>query len=180
MPHGPHPDRPLLTRWLRQDVGLLLGAAGTSLVEGEWSPAYTDFAREDAPVKPGLAYRHLRFFRTNRLLGTTTASLGLEVANAGTDLDLAGRRLTVRGAATVRDGATITMDAAADTLDVDGGLAYETRVAANVLAIVERELAQEPVARDGDDWGTLALIVRDRLAVASPKHLSLPPTLRTG
>ena len=53
-------------------------------------------------------------------------------------------------------------------------------VAANVLAIVERELAQEPVDHDGDDWDTLALIVRDRLAVASPKHLSLPPTLRTG
>ncbi|KGN39671.1 FtsW/RodA/SpoVE family cell cycle protein [Knoellia aerolata] len=32
MPLGAHPDRPLLTRWLRQDVGLLLGAAGTSLV----------------------------------------------------------------------------------------------------------------------------------------------------
>ena len=32
MPHGAHPDRPLLTRWLRQDVGLLVGAAGTSLV----------------------------------------------------------------------------------------------------------------------------------------------------
>ena len=31
--------------------------------------------------------------------------------------------------------------------------------------------------RAGDDWETLALIVRDRLAVASPKHLSLPPTL---
>jgi aminoglycoside phosphotransferase (APT) family kinase protein len=59
----------------------------------------------------------------------------------------------------------------------DRGLAYEGRVAANVLAIVERELAQAPVDRGGDDWQTLALGVRDRLAVASPKHLSLPPTL---
>lgn len=32
MPHGAHPDRPLLSRWLRQDLGLLVGAAGTSLV----------------------------------------------------------------------------------------------------------------------------------------------------
>ena len=32
MPLRAHPDRPLLTRWLRQDVGLLVGAAGTSLV----------------------------------------------------------------------------------------------------------------------------------------------------
>jgi aminoglycoside phosphotransferase (APT) family kinase protein len=64
--------------------------------------------------------------------------------------------------------------------EVDGGLAYETRVAANVLAIVERELAHQSVERTGDDWETLALIVRDRLAVASPKHLLLPPTLRTG
>jgi hypothetical protein len=59
----------------------------------------------------------------------------------------------------------------------DRGLGYEGRVAANILAIVERELAQQPLARAGDDWETLALIVRDRLAVASPKHLSLPPTL---
>jgi aminoglycoside phosphotransferase (APT) family kinase protein len=59
----------------------------------------------------------------------------------------------------------------------DRGLAYEGRVAANVLRIVERELAQEWTPRTGDDWDTLALIVRDRLAVASPKHLSLPPTI---
>ncbi len=59
----------------------------------------------------------------------------------------------------------------------DRGLAYEGRVAANVLATVERELAQESVERVGDDWETLALVVRDRLAVASPKHLTLPPTL---
>jgi aminoglycoside phosphotransferase (APT) family kinase protein len=59
----------------------------------------------------------------------------------------------------------------------DRGLAYEARVSANVLALIERELAQAPVDRDGDDWDTLALAVRDRLAVASPKHLALPPTL---
>ena len=63
----------------------------------------------------------------------------------------------------------------------DRGLAYEARVAANILATVARELAQEHVERTldgaGDDWETLALIVRDRLAVASPKHASLPPTL---
>ena len=65
----------------------------------------------------------------------------------------------------------------------DRGLAYEARVAANILAIVERELAQERVDhgldRAGDDWDTLALLVRDRLAVASPKHVSLPPTIAT-
>lgn len=35
MPSGAHPDRPLLSlrgRWLRQDLGLLVGAAGTSVV----------------------------------------------------------------------------------------------------------------------------------------------------
>jgi aminoglycoside phosphotransferase (APT) family kinase protein len=63
--------------------------------------------------------------------------------------------------------------------DTDRGLAYEGRVAANVLAIVERELAQEPVERRGDSWETLALVTRDRLAVASPKHLTLPPTIAT-
>ncbi len=59
----------------------------------------------------------------------------------------------------------------------DRGLAYEGRVAANVLATVERELAQAWTDRDEDDWTTLALIVRDRLAVASPKHLTLAPTI---
>ena len=61
----------------------------------------------------------------------------------------------------------------------DPGLAYEVRVAANILAIVERELAQASVDRVGDDWTTLALAVRDRLTVASPKHLTLAPTLAT-
>ena len=54
----------------------------------------------------------------------------------------------------------------------DRRLAYQARVAANVLAIVERELAQEPVDHEGDDWTTLALAVRDRLAVANPRHLA--------
>jgi len=44
-------------------------------------------------------------------------------------------------------------------------------VAANILATVERELAQEYVDRPGDDWESLALAVRDKLAVASPKHV---------
>jgi hypothetical protein len=59
----------------------------------------------------------------------------------------------------------------------DRALAYQGRVAANVLAIVERELAQEHIVRDGDDWETLALTVRDKLTIASPRHLSLPPTI---
>jgi hypothetical protein len=54
-----------------------------------------------------------------------------------------------------------------------GRLSFHARVAANMLAIVERELAQ-PVRDDwrGDDWSTLARTVRDRLAVANPRHLS--------
>ena len=54
----------------------------------------------------------------------------------------------------------------------DAALAYEARVAANLLATVERELAHPPVAYDGDDWSSLALSVRDKLTVASPKHLA--------
>jgi hypothetical protein len=50
-------------------------------------------------------------------------------------------------------------------------LAYEARVAANLLATVERELASRYVPRTGDDWATLGLSVRDKLLVASPKHL---------
>ncbi len=59
----------------------------------------------------------------------------------------------------------------------DRGLAYQGRVAANVLAMIERELAQEHVERKGDDWPTLALVVRDRLTIANPRHLTLPPTI---
>jgi hypothetical protein len=56
----------------------------------------------------------------------------------------------------------------------DRRIAYQARVAGNALAIVVRELAQEPVDRQGDDWSTLALAVRDRLTVANPRHLALP------
>jgi len=71
-----------------------------------------------------------------------------------------------------------------------GQLSYHARVAANMLAIVERELAQptsdhrgsvaaggslvprEHAQRRGDDWASLARAVRDKLAVANPKHLA--------
>jgi aminoglycoside phosphotransferase (APT) family kinase protein len=53
----------------------------------------------------------------------------------------------------------------------DRRLAYQARVAGNALAIVARELAQNPADREGDDWTTLALAVRDRLTVANPRHL---------
>jgi aminoglycoside phosphotransferase (APT) family kinase protein len=56
----------------------------------------------------------------------------------------------------------------------DRGLSYHARVAANVLALVERELAVEPVDHEGDDWAALALAVRDRLAVANPRHITPP------
>jgi len=54
----------------------------------------------------------------------------------------------------------------------DQKLAFHARVAGNTIAIVERELTQRPEAHDGDDWATLALAVRDRLAVANPNHLN--------
>ena len=53
----------------------------------------------------------------------------------------------------------------------DRTLTYHARVAANVLGIVERELAHPPVTYPGDEWSSLALATRDRLVVASPKHL---------
>lgn len=53
-----------------------------------------------------------------------------------------------------------------------GRVSFHARVASNMLAIVERELAQVPSSWDGaDDWPSLAMAVRDRLAVANPKHL---------
>lgn len=53
-----------------------------------------------------------------------------------------------------------------------GRVSFHARVAANAIAIVERQLAQDSHAPSGDDWGSLALTVRDKLAVANPKHLS--------
>jgi aminoglycoside phosphotransferase (APT) family kinase protein len=53
-----------------------------------------------------------------------------------------------------------------------GHLSYQARVAANMVAIVERELAQAPPSPAGDDWAALARSTRDKLAVANPKHLA--------
>jgi aminoglycoside phosphotransferase (APT) family kinase protein len=57
-----------------------------------------------------------------------------------------------------------------------GRTSFHARVAANVVAIVERELAMGVAQRarftGATDWASLASTVRDRLAVANPKHLS--------
>lgn len=53
-----------------------------------------------------------------------------------------------------------------------GQLSFHARVAANMLAIVERQLAQDTPDHTGDDWASLASAIRDKLAVANPKHLS--------
>lgn len=71
------------------------------------------------------------------------------------------------------------LEAVAEFLDrdvvarADPALAYNGRVAANVLRIVERELARPAATRVGEDWATLALDVRDRLLVSSPRHLGV-------
>lgn len=52
-----------------------------------------------------------------------------------------------------------------------GRLAYQSRVAANILSIVERELAQTAPDPPGDDWPSLARFAWARLAVANPKRL---------
>lgn len=65
----------------------------------------------------------------------------------------------------------LTDDVMANTT---GRLSFHARVAANVVAIIERELAQAPSAYDGDDWDSLARGVRDKLAVANPRHLARP------
>jgi hypothetical protein len=56
--------------------------------------------------------------------------------------------------------------------NTSGRLSFHARVAANMIAIVERELAQAPSSWDGaDDWPSLAMAVRDKLAVANPRNL---------
>lgn len=54
-----------------------------------------------------------------------------------------------------------------------GRLSFHARVASNMLAIAERELAQPPVDASADDWRSLARAVKAKLAVANPKHLAL-------
>ena len=53
-----------------------------------------------------------------------------------------------------------------------GSLSYQSRVAANILAIVERELSQATPESPGDDWPSLARSAYARLAVANPKRLN--------
>jgi aminoglycoside phosphotransferase (APT) family kinase protein len=62
----------------------------------------------------------------------------------------------------------LTEDVMANTT---GQLQFHARVAANAVAIVERELAQPAAEPTGDDWASLARVVRDRLTVANPRHL---------
>jgi aminoglycoside phosphotransferase (APT) family kinase protein len=52
-----------------------------------------------------------------------------------------------------------------------GRLSFHARVAANVVAMVGRELAMASNPPDGDDWASLARAGRDKVAVASPKRL---------
>ena len=65
----------------------------------------------------------------------------------------------------------LTDDVMAST---SGRLAFHARVAANALGIVGRELGEARREHTGDDWASLADAVRDRLAVANPKHLAGP------
>lgn len=57
----------------------------------------------------------------------------------------------------------------------EGRLAFHARVAANAVAVVERELALTAAHRtrrhSGSKWNRLASAVRDRLEVANPKYL---------
>jgi aminoglycoside phosphotransferase (APT) family kinase protein len=53
-----------------------------------------------------------------------------------------------------------------------GQLSFHARVASNMVAIVERELTLVSRPYAGDAWASLARSVRDKLAVANPKHLA--------
>ncbi len=64
-----------------------------------------------------------------------------------------------------------------EVVPLGGPVTYQARVAASVLGIVERELARPPVERPGDSWYDLALVVRDKLAVNSPRHLERTETV---
>jgi aminoglycoside phosphotransferase (APT) family kinase protein len=53
-----------------------------------------------------------------------------------------------------------------------GRLTYHAKIASHLIAIVKRELSQIPnePTRD-DDWASLAVAIRNKLAVANPKRL---------
>lgn len=76
-----------------------------------------------------------------------------------------------------RPTATELLGAVRDFLTEDvmaatsGRLTYQSRVAANILSIVERELGQAPPDPPGDDWGSLARFAWARSAVADPRRL---------
>ncbi len=94
------------------------------------------------------------------------AALQAEVPEAAADLPTLYGRPTARELlAAVREFLTD------DVLPQPGKVGFHARVAANVLALVDRELGARPEKRSGDDWETLSLNVRDRLLVASPQHL---------
>ncbi len=95
-----------------------------------------------------------------------------------------GRRGTTPGPAPRRRRALRTPDRTRDrstpcgsylTEDVmpgtTGRLSFHARVAANMLAIVERELAQPTARPRRRRLGVTRAAVRDKLAVANPKHL---------
>jgi hypothetical protein len=103
------------------------------------------------------------------LLAPDAARAALDAAPPATVADAA----RPYGRPTARELLAAVREFLADDVVTKGGpeVTYHARVAANILATVERELTQEYVDRPGDDWETLALAVRDKLAVASPKHV---------
>lgn len=98
----------------------LMHVTGTSLVQGSWSPAYTDIYAPSALVKPGLAYQNLRYYASNTVQGNMTISGYLYVEGATTELDLAKRRMNVGGYLQLATSATLKMVNPEDTLWVDG------------------------------------------------------------
>jgi hypothetical protein len=84
------------------------GVNGTNGVSGTWSPLYTDFNVNDAKIKGGLAYQHLRVFARTALLGPTTATGELWVDGALAKLTFGGNRLNA-ASVDVRNGALLEM-----------------------------------------------------------------------
>ena len=106
----------------------LMNPQGTSNVLGTFTPEYTDFHAVQAPVKPTLGYRNLRFYAANTLLGNTTANGHLYVSGTGVFLDLNGKTMDVAGSSASNNyahfdnGAWPVVQKASDVLRVAGDL----------------------------------------------------------
>lgn len=117
----------------------LVNANGTQDVLGIWSPAFTDFALPNQPVRATLAYQNLRFFASNTLPAGVAATASLVIDGTTTVLTLSDGRVTT-GSFTTQAGGRFAMNAG-DTLRVTGAVNLNGGMSAPTGGVLEIESA---------------------------------------